>query len=637
VLQVQGDVDGLVAKCRSVLRQQWRPIEVLAVGEAERVRQLPEMPGLLPLVAAAGNECDAASLGELCGEYVLDGDRVPGATGAAAAEPAPGTATELVALLEAQTSRDEVVHASGLRLRRNPPALETPAVLPLFDAEHLDPAGRRPIEGRRAFALRFGEDDPDLPYRFRSWLADEHVFACAASAATAGRLALLSPRSVREGDPARALQRLAARAAAKRTDVRPARPGRPRHVVLQADDFMEGGLEQVVIDLAEALATEGFTTSLLILGRQGSAAGRARDRGLRVDVLRPESAAYDAYLEQCGASLVNAHYSTFGAEACALRGIPFVQTVHNTYVWFGPAQIDAYRIADASTAAYVCVSNNAARYADLRIGLSPSHMLVIPNGCDASFRPRADHRSAASALRAELGLPENARVFLNVASIQPPKGQHLLLGALARIAAEHAEAHVVFVGGVADAAYDEQQRAATERLGLRDRVHWVGRRSDIHNFHQLAIALVQPSFFEGWSLAITEAVLAELPVIATDVGGAVEQLRGTDGILVPAVVPDVTALDGHTLVPALEGSYPAFEEILAAAMRRMLERGGARSRLPARWPALLRDTAYRHCAEVFHWLAGGGSAAAARRWLWPSALDAASDPADCADGAGVAP
>jgi hypothetical protein len=37
VLQVQGDVDGLVAKCRSVLRQQWRPIEVVHLAQQSAI------------------------------------------------------------------------------------------------------------------------------------------------------------------------------------------------------------------------------------------------------------------------------------------------------------------------------------------------------------------------------------------------------------------------------------------------------------------------------------------------------------------------------------------------------------------------------------------------------------------------
>lgn len=621
--QVGCDAATVAACCQQVLQQNWRPLRVLVRGVEADLRRLPPMEGMLAVaMPSLRDQHPVAGGGISGGEFRFVAPLVDGYL--LTVDPHESVAnlqTDRIANLMAKLDEHEQLSSAGedaaWTLSRNQPANIHSLTQPIYDAADLDCRGRLPLAGDQPFVLRFGAD-PDLPYRFRSWLTEPRVAAYSEDEKTAQRLALLTTRSTFATDGKHALQRLAVvsnQGGPQRMYV--LRPKETLHVVLQADNFTEGGMEQVIIDLAEALHQEGFTTSLLILGTEGTAAQRARDLGLRVDNLKPDAEAYVAYLEQCGTALVNAHYSTFGADLCAARGVPFVQTMHNMYMWFGPPHIDAYRTADEHTSAYVCVSNNVARYADVTIGLSPSRMLVIPNGCNHGFRPTPEYRTAAESLRQELGLSEGAKVFLNVGSIQPPKAQHLLLAGFAQIAGEHPEAHLVFLGGPADELYYQKQLKATSKLGLEDRVHWVGRRPDVNAFHQLAVALVQPSFFEGWSLAITEAVLAELPVIATDVGGAVEQLRGTNGILLPACVPDITAIHADNLIPILEGDYPELERNLAAAMREVLDRGAERSSMPDDWPSLLRDTAYSRCAEIYHWLAAGGTAAAARYWLRP--------------------
>jgi glycosyltransferase involved in cell wall biosynthesis len=140
----------------------------------------------------------------------------------------------------------------------------------------------------------------------------------------------------------------------------------------------------------------------------------------------------------------------------------------------------------------------------------------------------------------------------------------------------------------------------------------------------LADALVMPSFFEGWSLAITEAVLAGLPVIATDVGGAREQLRGTDGILLAPAREDLASLGCEPLVELLESPCDELVQRLGAALTAILERGGRRSRLPADADGLLREHAYTRYVEVFRWLVMGGDPASARFWTRPRPLPAGS-------------
>ncbi len=320
-------------------------------------------------------------------------------------------------------------------------------------------------------------------------------------------------------------------------------------------------------------------------------------------------------------ALVNAHYSVALAQASAAAGIPFVQTVHSPYFWLDDLERERWQRADGLTAAYACVSAIVACFADLNLGLSPSKMVVFPNGCHAATAPLSTSEED-SRLRAELGIGADAAVFVNVGSLYPVKGQHLLLEAFAEIAPECPHSHLVFVGGQLNEDYAKQLRELVAAHGLESRVRFTGRRDDVHRFLDLATALVMPSLSEGWSLAISEALRRGTPVVSTEVGAAVEQLRGTPGRLLPAAFEDWRTLRLTDFDLALRGASDAprlwqVRRALADAMREL----AAEARLPHRptvgYGCQSPEEAYgRHVALFGHLLAGG----AARDLRWSSHL-----------------
>lgn len=491
------------------------------------------------------------------------------------------------------------------------------ARVPVLDSRRIDLTAPLPAGAK---VLWFGaQAGADSPYRLRRLLRRAEIATATDDAAMAGRLAVLTPRLAHHAERRIALQQAAELTALSPPPRRDA-PACPAgaHVVLQVGDFTEGGMEQVVIDLAQALATAKLRVTILVLGRTGTAATRATAHGLTLRRCDPTVEAYAAFLASERVALVNAHFSTFGADLCARAGVPFVQTVHNMYMWFGQAERDTYRAADPHTRAYICVSNNAARYCDVAIGLGAERMLVIPNGCHRDYvrpQPPAD---AVARVRRELGVPDAAPFFLNIASIQPAKAQHLLLDAFHAVRERCADAHLVFLGRPMDERYAAAQVQRTHDLGLTDRVHWAGHRDDVTTVHAAAAALVIPSFFEGWSLAITEAVLAGLPAVATDVGGASEQLEGTEGILLPAAADDLTAIDIHRLLALLDAPNDRVRRALADALVEIHARRGRRSPLPPDWQRLLRECAYARYAQVFGCLLAGWTPAQARAFTEPN-------------------
>ena len=123
------------------------------------------------------------------------------------------------------------------------------------------------------------------------------------------------------------------------------------------------GLENAALSLAAGLEARGHTTALLVLGRCGPAAARAKAAGLKVITLpeRDREQHYRQLLGDLHVGLIGADYSVFGASIGQELRVPLVQVVQNTCVWLSPENLSAFRQADACTRAYVCVSTEVAR------------------------------------------------------------------------------------------------------------------------------------------------------------------------------------------------------------------------------------------------------------------------------------
>ena len=125
--------------------------------------------------------------------------------------------------------------------------------------------------------------------------------------------------------------------------------------------------------------------------------------------------------------------------------MPFVQTIHNTYIFLPPHGVAEYQANDPHTSAYVCVSQMAAHYSDVKLGLPVSKMVVVPNGIDLG-RMDAAGADTRQALRGELGIAGDDFVFLNVGSLQSIKCQATLVHAFADVVRRFPQAKLVLVG-----------------------------------------------------------------------------------------------------------------------------------------------------------------------------------------------
>ncbi len=117
--------------------------------------------------------------------------------------------------------------------------------------------------------------------------------------------------------------------------------------------------------------------------------------------------------------------------------------------------------------------------------------------------------------------------MLTTARLDAQKGLTYLLDAAALLP----DPMFAVVGDGPERAALEAQVAA---LGLRDRVRFLGYRSDVPELLAACDVFVLPSLYEGLPLALLEAMASGVPVVATAIGGVDEAVQdGVSALLVP--------------------------------------------------------------------------------------------------------
>jgi GalNAc-alpha-(1->4)-GalNAc-alpha-(1->3)-diNAcBac-PP-undecaprenol alpha-1,4-N-acetyl-D-galactosaminyltransferase len=167
--------------------------------------------------------------------------------------------------------------------------------------------------------------------------------------------------------------------------------------------------------------------------------------------------------------------------------------------------------------------------------------------------------------------------------LHPQKGFDLLLTAFAQIQSKYPDWHLTILG---EGPMRAELEALRVRLGLIDRVHFLGSVKNVDAHLRQADLFVMPSRFEGFPMALCEAMACGLPVLTADcLSGPREIVRdGVDGILVPP--EDVDALAAG--LDRLMGD-PALRQQLAQAAPQVLDRFGL-ERVMGLWMDTIKQT-----------------------------------------------
>jgi glycosyltransferase involved in cell wall biosynthesis len=184
------------------------------------------------------------------------------------------------------------------------------------------------------------------------------------------------------------------------------------------------------------------------------------------------------------------------------------------------------RLADRMTDLFIA-NSEAVRIDTLeREPVDASDIMVIYNGLDLTrFEGDPD-----PALVTELGLGDGPRAIV-VSNFIEYKGHEYFLRAWAGVLEVFPNAMVLLVGGGPLRPHIER---LAEQLNITRSVRFLGVRHDVPALLAVSEIYVHPSFQEGYSNSLLEAMAAGRAVIATAVGGNVEAVsEGVTGALVP--------------------------------------------------------------------------------------------------------
>lgn len=332
-----------------------------------------------------------------------------------------------------------------------------------------------------------------------------------------------------------------------------------------------GGEVQVFL-LLEGLRRRGY--GVVLISPPGSAAAdAARRRGIdvaevamRSDADLPAARRILGVLRDRRVGLVHLHTgraNVLGGAAAWWAGIPAVTTrrmdrrVRRSY-----KSAAVYR---RFTAATVAISPAVADCLAAG-GVPPERIRLIPEAVDPA---RVAPVCGRAAVRRELGAGADDCVLLTLAALTRRKGIDVLLAALQRLRAA-GSAPVAWIAGEGE----DRERLEHDcgRLGLADRVRFLGARADVGDLLAGCDAFVLPSRQEGLGVAALEAMAAGRAVVGSAVGGLAHSvLHERTGLLVP----------------------PGDVEALAAALRRVVGDDALRLRLGSAGPARIA-AAFHH-------------------------------------------
>ncbi len=160
-----------------------------------------------------------------------------------------------------------------------------------------------------------------------------------------------------------------------------------------------------------------------------------------------------------------------------------------------------------------CIQVNSASESESvrRYGLR-CPIAVIPNGVNIEDDISAD---AMDQFRSAFPTLRNKRLVLFMARLHKKKGLDHLLTGWRRVSAEFRDWHLVIAGP--DRGYEKPARTLTRELEIGDSVTFTGNLHGMMKRAALAAADVfaLPSFSEGFSMGVLEALAAAVPVLLT--------------------------------------------------------------------------------------------------------------------------
>jgi glycosyltransferase involved in cell wall biosynthesis len=178
----------------------------------------------------------------------------------------------------------------------------------------------------------------------------------------------------------------------------------------------------------------------------------------------------------------------------------------------------------------ICCSQSSLQI-HLSFGYEEEKLSVIPNGFNIDeFAPNPE---AGRAIRAELGVPDDACIIGQVARFDPQKDFLNFIAAARQLLEHRPEAHFVLCGNGIDRDNTTLMQWIAD-AGIGHAVHLLGERSDVPRVcAAFDIACMSSAYGEAFPLAVGEAMASGVPAVVTNVGDTAFLVGTTGKVVAP--------------------------------------------------------------------------------------------------------
>lgn len=178
------------------------------------------------------------------------------------------------------------------------------------------------------------------------------------------------------------------------------------------------------------------------------------------------------------------------------------------------------------------------RWTDVLVTITHEDYLLAQNKMDAKevvyvpgvgiktadLAPKAEDATIKIDKRKELGLSQEDTVMLSVGELNKNKNHEILLRAMAQLGRK--DLHYVIAGR---GNLKEKLEQLAQELGVSGQLHLLGFRTDAKELFKMADFFAHPSFREGLSVAVMEAMASGLPIICSEIRGNIDLIKNNEG------------------------------------------------------------------------------------------------------------
>ena len=337
----------------------------------------------------------------------------------------------------------------------------------------------------------------------------------------------------------------------------------PKKILFVITKSNWGGAQRYVYDMAVAAARAGMEASVA-LGGNGPLAAKLRESGIPIfpidslgrDIsLTRDTRSFSALTEiirKVQPDVLHLNSSKIGGlgalagRRCGVRNIIFTAhgwAFNECRPWWQKLVIRALAYTTVALShRTIAVSNAMYRNTWYMLGVRKK-IVIIPNGINPPhFLPRADARIALLP-----NLPHSYTTWIGtIAELHPTKCIDMAIEAFALFAKKFPQTALVVIG---EGEKRKELEAQIAKHDLQDRIFLVGHKHEAARLLKAFDIFTLPSRSEGLAYVLIEAGFAELPVVATRVGGIPEIIEHQrTGLLVRPRDPQDLAEKLQTLI-----------------------------------------------------------------------------------------